>query len=61
MDACVVSSTLLVHVGNNCIRVVAEISIMAQINFWHERYSPECMVIDISVVRPCMSQLGTDQ
>ena len=28
MDACVVSSTFLVHVGNNCIRVVAEISIM---------------------------------
>ena len=24
MDACVVSSTFLVHVGNNCIRVVAD-------------------------------------
>ena len=36
MDACVVSSTFLVHVGSNCIRVVAEISIMGR--FWHERY-----------------------
>ena len=30
MDACVVSSTLLVQVGNNCIGVVAEISIMGR-------------------------------
>ena len=29
----------LVHVGNNCIRVVADISIMhGEIKFWHERY-----------------------
>ena len=39
MDACVVSSSLLVHVGNNCIRVVAEISIYhGKMKFWHERY-----------------------
>ena len=30
MDECVVSSTRLVHVGNNCIGVVAEISIMGR-------------------------------
>ena len=30
MDACVVSSTLLVQIGNNCIGVVAEISIMGR-------------------------------
>ena len=30
MGACVVSSTLLVHVGNNCIGVVAEISTMGR-------------------------------
>ena len=30
MNVCVVSSTLLVHVGNNCIGVVAEISIMGR-------------------------------
>ena len=30
MGACLVSSTFLVHVGNNCIRVVAEISIMGR-------------------------------
>ena len=30
MDACVESSTLLVQVGNNCIGIVAEISIMGR-------------------------------
>ena len=32
MEACVVSSTSLVHVGNSCIRVVAESSIMGRLN-----------------------------
>ena len=32
MEACVVLSTSLVHVGNSCIRVVAESSIMGRLN-----------------------------
>ena len=36
MDACVI---FLVHVGNNCIRVVAEISSYhGEMKFWNERY-----------------------
>ena len=36
MDACVVSSTFLVHVGNNCIG--SESLSYGEMKFWHERY-----------------------